>query len=385
MTTEQQQQQQEAQAQSNGAAELPPNMTHDPLRGGVRYLTVHECLGRILAELPAIGKDQQNREQGFAFRGIDDVLNALNPLLSRYGVFYVPDVLERVVNHRTTRRDSTMYEVNLHVRYTFYGPAGDSVTASGWGEGTDMGDKATNKAMTGAMKYVLFQVFAIATKEASDLDTDRSSPEETTAGPADASGQELERAKEGEIVSIIERLGKLRRLLGDYPQAWRDAVKRSPTEPGTFKQESLEEMATGDRPMAFAIDVARMHEVLDAAEAEALGRPCAICGRTRPRKQIVDGADGVVVRCERVKDCEKHAAEGGDDNGDPEDEQAPAAASEAPLESRGVAADDEAASLPGRPCGGDTAEGCGEEVPDGDVTYDDAGVAFHTACNPQLG
>ena len=71
--------------------------------------------------------------------------------------------------------------------------------------------------------------------------------------------------------------------------------------------------------------------------------------------------------------------------GDPEDEQAPAAASEAPLESRGVAADDEASSLPGRPCGGDTAEGCGEEVPDGDVTYDDAGVAFHTACNPQLG
>lgn len=141
--------------------------------------SVHECIGRIVAELPAIGKNQRNTEQGFNFRGIDDVLNALSPLLGKYGVFYVPDVLERVTEKRQTRSGGTMYEVNLHVRYTFYGPRGDSVSASGWGEGTDMGDKATNKAMTGAMKYVLFQVFAIATAEQSEIDADRGVPEET--------------------------------------------------------------------------------------------------------------------------------------------------------------------------------------------------------------
>lgn len=141
--------------------------------------SIYECLGRIVAELPAIGKNQRNTEQGFNFRGIDDVLNALSPLLGKHGVFYVPDVLERVTEKRQTRSGGTMYEVNLHVRYTFYGPRGDSVIASGWGEGTDMGDKATNKAMTGAMKYVLFQTFAIATSEQSEIDADRGTPEET--------------------------------------------------------------------------------------------------------------------------------------------------------------------------------------------------------------
>lgn len=142
--------------------------------------TIHVLLGLILAELGPIGKNQENVEQKFMFRGYDDVVNELNPLFAKYGVFVVPDVVERVTDKRTTARGSTMYEVNLHVRFTFYGPLGDSVSASGWGEGTDMGDKATNKAMTGALKYVLFQSFLISTAEASD--SDALSPEETYAG-----------------------------------------------------------------------------------------------------------------------------------------------------------------------------------------------------------
>jgi hypothetical protein len=132
----------------------------------------------IIGELPAIGKTQRNAQQNFMFRGHDDVMNALNPLLAKHGVFIVPDVLERVTAERQTSQNKTMYEVNLHVRFTFYGAAGDSFIATGWGEGTDMGDKATNKAMTMAFKYVIAQSFALATAETSDADAD--TPEETT-------------------------------------------------------------------------------------------------------------------------------------------------------------------------------------------------------------
>lgn len=152
-------------------------------------LTIFQRMIHVINELPAIGKTQRNREQGFMFRGHDDVMNALNPLLAKWGVFVVPDVLERETNTRQTSRGSTMYEVNLHVRFTFYGAAGDSFTASGWGEGTDMGDKATNKAMTGAMKYVIAQTFALATAETSDADSDHTSPEETTTGGSAGSGR----------------------------------------------------------------------------------------------------------------------------------------------------------------------------------------------------
>src|SRR5258708_2305790 len=138
--------------------------------------SVHRRIIDVLADLPAIGKNQRNQQQGFNFRGIDDVLDELNPLLAKHGVFFVPEVLERLESTRETRSGGTLWVTNLHVRYTFYGEAGESVVAGGRGEGTDSGDKATQKAMTGAMKYVLFQVFAIATHDARD-DSDRETPE----------------------------------------------------------------------------------------------------------------------------------------------------------------------------------------------------------------
>lgn len=158
---------------------------------------VFSLMANVLAELPAIGKNQENKEQGFHFRGYDDVMNALNPLLSKYGVFFVPRVLERLERQRQTRNGYTMYEVSLHVEYTFYGPDGSSVSASGWGEGTDMGDKSTAKAMTGALKYVLFQTFAISTQEASETDADRYSPPESNVdeAPCNICGTILEGAR----------------------------------------------------------------------------------------------------------------------------------------------------------------------------------------------
>lgn len=167
----------DAHLEGEAEVELTARETVDIMYGP---RTVYERMVAIIEELPAIGKTQRNREQGFMFRGHDDVMNALNPLLAKHGVFVVPDVVERETNTRTTSRGSTMYEVNLHVRFTFYGAGGDSFQASGWGEGTDMGDKATNKAMTGAFKYVVAQAFALATAETSDADA--TSPEETTTG-----------------------------------------------------------------------------------------------------------------------------------------------------------------------------------------------------------
>ena len=141
--------------------------------------TIHERMVAILAELPEIGKGSYNKQQGFHYRSHDDVLNALNPLLAKHGVFVVPNVLERIANaDRVTKSGNTMYEVNLHVRFTFYGLAGDSITASAWGEGTDSGDKSTNKAMTAAFKYCLAQSFAVSTGDT--LDSDSDSPEPTS-------------------------------------------------------------------------------------------------------------------------------------------------------------------------------------------------------------
>jgi hypothetical protein len=139
---------------------------------------IHERIIAILAELPAIGKTTRNKQQDFMYRSHDDVLNALNPLMAKHGVFAVPTVLERVTDQRTTAQGKVLYEVNLHVQYEWFGPGGDSVKGSTWGEGTDSGDKSTNKAMTMAFKNMVAQTFAVSTAES--YDTDGNTDEETT-------------------------------------------------------------------------------------------------------------------------------------------------------------------------------------------------------------
>lgn len=124
-------------------------------------LTVHQAIGEIIAELEPVGKTGYNREQKYAFRGIDAVLQALHPLLARFGVFIVPDVLEHRYEERTSKSGTVGHCALLHVAFTIYGPTGDSISLSTWGEGLDYSDKATNKAMTAAFKYALFQTFAI--------------------------------------------------------------------------------------------------------------------------------------------------------------------------------------------------------------------------------
>lgn len=146
--------------------------------------TIHERMVAILAEMPAIGKDRVNQQQHFKFRGIDDMVDALGPLLAKHGVYYTPKVLERRDAERTTSKGSSLYVCLLHVEFTFYGLAGDHVTASCWGEGSDSGDKSTSKAHTMAQKTALCEAFNIRTQDS--VDPDAETPEESTSKAAAA-------------------------------------------------------------------------------------------------------------------------------------------------------------------------------------------------------
>jgi len=181
---------------SPAAGEPAPNSI-----GPLDERSIQQRMVSILAALPAIGKDTRNPQQGFMFRSHDAVLNALNPLLARHGVFVVPDVIERLSSQRQTARGGIMYEVNLHVRFVFYGAAGDSLEASTWGEGTDSGDKATNKAMTMAFKNVLNQAFAISTQEFGDPDGE--SPPESVRHSQQESMTWIRPANFSEIVARL--------------------------------------------------------------------------------------------------------------------------------------------------------------------------------------
>ncbi len=134
---------------------------------------IYQAISNIMQEVPAISKDKENKQQGFKYRGIDDVMNAFQPLLAKHKVFIVPQVIEQKREERITKNGVQLLYSICTVKYTFYAEDGSFVEAITVGEGMDSGDKATNKAMAIAMKYALFQVFCIPTQD----DPDEGAPE----------------------------------------------------------------------------------------------------------------------------------------------------------------------------------------------------------------
>lgn len=133
---------------------------------------IYSKINAIMREVGAIGKNSKNTTQGFMFRGIDAVMNALNPALINNGVFVVPTILEQSREERTNAKGTTLIYSVCKVQYRFYAEDGSFVESVVIGEGMDTGDKATNKAMSIAFKYACFQVFCIPTEEMVDPDTE---------------------------------------------------------------------------------------------------------------------------------------------------------------------------------------------------------------------
>lgn len=133
------------------------------------------AISQIMAELSreGISKDRQNNQQNFKFRGIDDVYNAVSPLLPKYGLIVFPRTLERECTVRESKSGGALLSVVLKMEFDFVAVADGSKHTVGpfYGEAMDSGDKATNKAMSVAYKYCMFQTFCIPVEKTEDADS----------------------------------------------------------------------------------------------------------------------------------------------------------------------------------------------------------------------
>lgn len=149
---------------------------------------VHQAIRDVMRSVGAIQKRRENQQQGFTFRGIDDVYNAFHPALVEHGVVTVPEVLSVDVEERATRSGGVLRLARVLVRYTIFGPDGDSIQAVVAAEGADVSDKAVNKALSTAHKYLFFQTFAVPTDEPdADAETHEVAPPPTLAPQAERS------------------------------------------------------------------------------------------------------------------------------------------------------------------------------------------------------
>ena len=121
-----------------------------------------------------IGKNRKNSQgSGYMFRGIDDVYNALSPLLAKNALVIIPRMLARTCEERQSKAGGALFYVTVEAEFDFVSSEdGSKATARTFGEAMDSGDKATNKAMSAAYKYAAFQTFAIPTEGNHDADAE---------------------------------------------------------------------------------------------------------------------------------------------------------------------------------------------------------------------
>jgi hypothetical protein len=137
-------------------------------------VSVYKAINSVQKALShtGISKDRTNTQgAGFKFRGIDDVYNAIAPLLAEHGLCILPRMLTRACEERTSKAGGALFYVTVHAEFDFVSADdGSKHTISTFGEAMDSGDKATNKAMSAAYKYAAFQAFAIPTEGDNDAD-----------------------------------------------------------------------------------------------------------------------------------------------------------------------------------------------------------------------
>ena len=167
---------------------------------------IYEAISAVMSDIGAVGKNDVNKTQGFKYRGIDAVMNAINPAMTKHKVFCSPEVLEQRREERTSSKGGLLIYSICKIRFRFYTTDGSYVDAVTIGEGMDSGDKATNKAMAIAFKYACFQVFCIPTEEMNDPDSE--SPEAQPKGDKNMIPNESTKISAKQVLNLKDELDR---------------------------------------------------------------------------------------------------------------------------------------------------------------------------------
>jgi len=165
-------------------------------------------MAAILSETGAITKDRKNEQQGFRFRGIDDVYNELHSLFAKHKVFITTNVTDFEKHDVVTTKGAKMTHILAKITFKFWTEDGSCVESFVVGEAMDSGDKAMNKALSVGLKYALMQAFLIPTEE--DNDPDRQSHEiaKEAPRPSPAPGKFAPSAFNGPWQDVVMHFGK---------------------------------------------------------------------------------------------------------------------------------------------------------------------------------
>jgi hypothetical protein len=178
---------------------------------------VYESISKVMSAISKAGiaKQRTNEAQRYQFRGIDDVYNAMAPILAEHKLCILPRVTDRQVVERVNKSGTALFYVTVSMEFALVsGEDGSSHVISTIGEAMDSGDKATNKAMSAAYKYALMQAFCIPTE-----------------GDNDSENQTHEVVSESNFDKDLEKIAKaskdtLRQEFSDAVKKYKDSIEK---------------------------------------------------------------------------------------------------------------------------------------------------------------
>lgn len=146
-----------------------------PLEDAPEFAGIYEAMNWVMTQ---VGYVKKQRAVGltYSFAGEAQLIAALRPAMVEAGIVcYVSAVdMQETARYQNTRADGkpganmTSRTLRLTVRFV-HAKSKTYIEAQSMGEAADSGDKAFNKAMTGAYKYALRQAFMIETGDDPDL------------------------------------------------------------------------------------------------------------------------------------------------------------------------------------------------------------------------
>lgn len=226
---------------------------------------IYGAMARVMARVGVVGKTRKNPQQGYQFRGIDDVMAHCQDVMAAEGVICIPSVATIERETLATKSGGSMASVRLLVDHTFFAKDGSHVCARTLGEAMDSGDKASNKAMSAALKYALTEALMIPTYEA-DRDTEEQSPE---LAPRPAPGR-APAVSTTAVVATAKAAVKTRMKIVDEPS------KATPMPPqGAPTSAIAVGFGTHRSKAVTALTAKELNESVDFAEAQLKAEPKA--------------------------------------------------------------------------------------------------------------
>lgn len=174
-------------------------MTHTP--------KVYSAINAVMAQMASegIAKGRSNQQQGYKFRGIDDVYNALARVLANNNLVMLPFVQKVEREEHLAKNGQPLNYTILTVDFKLVSSDdGSTDTIRTVGEAMDSADKSANKAMSAALKYAALQVFMIPTEGDNDADATTHDPAPRQSMARKSSAQAKKDGDHERILALIQ-------------------------------------------------------------------------------------------------------------------------------------------------------------------------------------